>query len=368
MTTTAQPVTIIEVAYEVLSRSEHPLTPEQIAASAREAGYNLTGWDVKTEIDAHLRFYGYRSPFNEIGRACYGLLPLPEPPAGEAIVITNLRRLATVAAVLVILALALLLKVQVRLDPSGGPSAAPVEVADSRPLASGNLAPAGGQAPGAAFPADPAWWPVNAQNQINQETREVAQQYLSNYYNTCGPAVVAMLASYFRAKTPGESEKVTTAQVLRDARNQLGYYTPPYNSGLLDFDNLGAIISLYGLSQVAPGGGSDLMSLDELVEGVRQGNPAIVGMRYSYQGTDMRYIPSGGRGLYNHFVVVFAVTQSEGQDYLWVMNPHPGKYLVNDSDAIPEAFRADEFKQSWALNNASDYADYGHAAFYQYNP
>jgi hypothetical protein len=359
MTATTQPVTIIDVAYEVLSRSENPLTPEQIAAIAREAGYNLSGWDVKTEIDAHLNYYGYRSPFNEIGRARYGLLALPHKPAGDDPMITAFRRIATVLAVVILLVLAFLFKVEVRRAPPGERAADP-------PNVSGSLsgAPAVEPVLRAVVPHDPAWWPVNAQNQINGETQEVARQYLSNYYNTCGPAVVAMLASYYRAQ--GRGEKVKTADVLRDARGQLGYYTPPYNSGLLDFDNLRAMLSLYGLTQAYPSGNNDLMSFGDLVEGVRQGNPAIAGMRYSYQGGDMRYVPSGGRGIYNHFVVVFAVTQVEGQDMLWVLNPHPGKYLVNDSDTVPEAYLPEEFMGSWALNNNSDYADYGHAAFYHW--
>jgi hypothetical protein len=211
--------------------------------------------------------------------------------------------------------------------------------------------------------SEDTWWFSNIVNQMNAETQAVARGYLSNYYNTCGPAVVAMLASYYLEKSEVGGGPITTAVVMHDARNKLEYYTPPYNSGLLEFKHLRAMLQLYGLDQVYPDGNSSLMAIEELLERVRQGQPAIAGMRYRYQD-DWGYRPSGGRGLYNHFVVVFGVEQVDGQDYLWVANTHPGKYLTSDTEAAPVRMSVDEFWQSWALKDGSENESYGHAAFY----
>lgn len=353
----AQPITILDVAYEVLSRSDRPLSPEQIALSARGIGYNLTGWDMKVEIDAHLDSYGYRSPFTEIGRDRYGLFPLTvyarQSPAPSL-------SLLPIFIGLVLLMVLFLASMGIALDRPVVEAQVAVEVVAE------SLSPPASDPQ--IFPAprnDPSWWTANSANQINSETQEVARQYLRNYYNTCGPAVVAMMASYYRTSAGSTEGRVTGADVLRDAKNILGYYNPPYNSGLLTFDHLRDMVGLYGLSQFYPQGEGSLLTLDEFLDGVRQGYPAIAGMRYGYQRDGWRYVPSGGRGLYNHFVVVFAVEQIDGQEHLWVYNPHPGKYLYDDSDAAPLTISVEQFNQSWALKDGSQYSGYGHAVFYQ---
>jgi hypothetical protein len=107
------------------------------------------------------------------------------------------------------------------------------------------------------------------------------------------------------------------------------------------------MLGLYGLVQASPDGGSSVMSLDELLGGLRQGNPAIAGMRYAYQN-DLRYMPAGGRGLYNHFVIVYQLDQADGQERLWVMNPHR---QVSATACHPEPMSVEQFKRSWAFNN-----------------
>jgi uncharacterized protein (UPF0333 family) len=213
-------------------------------------------------------------------------------------------------------------------------------------------------------PASLEWWTSNAINQINAQTQEAARQYLSNYYNTCGPTVVAMLTNYYRAQTKKTKDQITPADVLHDARSKLGYYTPPYNSGLLEFHNLRDLFGLYGIVQAYPDGDA-WISFNDLVERVRKGNPAVVGMRYSYQGEDAQYLPSGGSGLYDHFVIVFSTAEENGKGFFWLFNPHPGKYLDEDSQAVPVKIGFDEFKRSWQLNDGSRKSEYGPAAFYR---
>ncbi len=350
----AQTITILDVVYDVLSRSPEPLTPEQIAEAAREDGYDLDSWDVRLEIDSHLQAYGHRSPFTEIGQIQYSLLPLPVQWESPPLSLSILNPLTATVVLLISLLLAFLVvgweKPIVQIEVASNPAPPPAEVEQAR-----------------AAPGDPGWWSTNGQNQINPKAFEVAQQYLRNAYNTCGPAVIAMLASYYREHNQGEGGRVTTARVLRDAREKLGFYAPPYNSGLLEFSHLREMARLYGLVQVSGGGESSLMSLDDLLAGLRQGNPAIAGMRYHYV-EGKRYQPAGGRGLYNHFVVVFHVTQEDGEERLWVLNPHPGKYLTSNDDVAPEALSLAQFSESWMLNNGTEYADYGHAAFYEYRP
>jgi hypothetical protein len=133
---------------------------------------------------------------------------------------------------------------------------------------------------------------------------------------------------------------------------------------LLTFKHLRAMLELYGFHQSYPPGEASLMKIEELLDRVRQGEPAIAGLRYSYQG-DWQFRPSGGNGLYNHFVVVFAVEQVDGNEYLWVANTHPGKYITDDGEAAPVRMRIDEFWESWALKDGSESTNLGHAAFYE---
>jgi hypothetical protein len=133
---------------------------------------------------------------------------------------------------------------------------------------------------------------------------------------------------------------------------------------LLTFKHLRAMLELYGFHQSYPPGEASLMKIEELLDRVRQGEPAIAGLRYSYQG-DWQFRPSGGNGLYNHFVVVFAVEQVDGNEYLWVANTHPGKYITDDGEAAPVRMSIDEFWDSWALKDGSENTNLGHAAFYE---
>jgi hypothetical protein len=388
-----EPPSILELSYDLLS-SYGPLSLEELSLAARQLGFEVAGWEFQAQIEEHLLTYGESSPFIEVGYDQYGVweedawLPgetaIPYPPSELALQNAAIGpppppppALARTqgpldyifpAAVSIAIALALILVIM-----TGGPKRTLTRAANSIFLpntASANEALQAGESAStdagllqSSISLDPSWWLGNTINQMNEETQAVARQYLSNYYNTCGPAVVAMLSTYLLSQGEQGGGPVTTASVMQAAREQLGYYTPPYNSGLLTFKHLRAMLELYGFHQAYPGEGS-LIKIEELLERVRQGQPAIAGVRYSYQG-DWQYRPSGGNGLYNHFVVVFAVEQVDGHEYLWVANTHPGKYLTSDSDAAPVRMGIDEFWDSWALKDGSENTNYGHAAFYE---
>jgi hypothetical protein len=407
--------TILDIAYELLD-SEGPLSPEQMASASRGLGYDIAGWEFQAEIEQHLLVHGDRSPFIEAGRDLYGLweqidesapdtyipqfgrlaqgtrdrqpqqfnfataaIGPPPPPRslefsfpGAANLHASSRQrhpLEFIFPGAIAIAMALALVLAVLNGGTARPSSRnpntlfmPSTTVDNGTLQDSMPLSAAAEPVALSF-SDDTWWFSNIVNQMNEETQAVARGYLSNYYNTCGPAVVAMLASYLLAQSEVGGGPITTAVVMHDARNKLEYYTPPYNSGLLEFKHLRTMLQLYGLDQVYPGGNSSLLAIEELLDRVRQGQPAIAGMRYRYQD-DWSYRPSGGRGLYNHFVVVFGVEQVDGQDYLWVANPHPGKYLTSDTEAAPVRMSVDEFWQSWALKDGSENESYGHAAFF----
>ena len=385
---------ILELAYELLS-SYGPLSLEEMAAAAHQLGYEVSGWEFQAEIEQHLLVHGENSPFIEVGYDQYGLCeeqdwaevsppaysPPPSvdfqyasigPPPTASMQIAGVSRspleFIFPAAIGIAITLVLILAVM-----TGGPQLAVTRAANSVFLPATVVA-GDANAPvmevssveplQSSISLDPNWWFGNTTNQLNDETQAVARQYLSNYYNTCGPAVVAMLGTFLLAQREEGGGPLTTASVMHDARSQLGYYTPPYNSGLLTFKHLRAMLELYGMRQAYPDGGESLMKIEDLLERVRQGQPAIAGVRYSYQG-DWQYRPSGGSGIYSHFVVVFAVEQVDGQEYLWVANTHPGKYITSDSEAAPVRMNMDEFWQSWALKDGSENTDYGHAAFFE---
>jgi hypothetical protein len=402
MDNTQEEPTILDIAYELLE-AEGPLSPEQMASASRGLGYDIAGWEFQAEIEQHLLVHGDRSPFIEAGTDLYGLWeqvdesipasyappsrhfatataigPPPPPPSLQFSLpgSTGLRAaqrqrhpLEFIFPGAIALAMALALILAVLTGGAARPGSRnpntvfmPSTAVDNGTLQL-NMPLSAAAEPVALSFSDDTWWFSNIVNQMNAETQAVARGYLSNYYNTCGPAVVAMLSSYHLEKSEVGGGPITTAVVMHDARNKLEYYTPPYNSGLLEFKHLRAMLQLYGLDQVYPDGNSSLMAIEELLERVRQGQPAIAGMRYRYQD-DWGYRPSGGRGLYNHFVVVFGVEQVDGQDYLWVANTHPGKYLTSDTEAAPVRMSVDEFWQSWALKDGSENESYGHAAFY----
>jgi hypothetical protein len=347
--------TILDVVYELLCLYG-PLTIEQMAEGAEDLGYQIAGWEFQVEIEELLLIYGDYSPIYEISQGYYGLLETQEGVSHQIVHLERYLPLGVALALVGILALSIMVG---GLGQRGSENSVYLPATLVESLSQPNVAFAA-ESPSPALP-DPDWWFNHPTNQINAETQTVARQYLSNHYNTCGPAVVALLASYYHSSNPGT--QVTTADVLNNARNQLGYYTPPYNSGLITFKHLRALLELHGLAQTHPAGSGSLMTLDEMLELIRKGQPAIVGARYRYQ-SDWRYVPAGGSGLYNHFVVIFGVEQIGGEDYLWISNPHPGKYLYEDHEAAPVRISAAEFWQSWALKDNSDHADHGHAAFF----
>lgn len=340
--------TLLDVVYAVLEGSDQPLTPYEIEAVAVGAGYDVSAWEAVDEIEAHLDAFGPHSPFVQVGRQRYWLLPGPES-FNQSSALFDLFQFLVVAMVLVAIAGLGWLVLSANPLPAQPEVAAPLLV-EAVP------------APQPSLIKDPAWWAEHAVNQLNLDTQEVSRAYLSNYYNTCGPAAISMVVTFYRSRPAGDGDRVTPADVLRDARSQLGYFEPPYNSGLMTFENLEALAALYGLRQANPDGRGDLLSLDDLLNGVRQGQPAIAGMRYGYSNN--LYLPAGGSGIYNHFIVVFGTQQVDGAEHLLVLNNHPGKYLVDDAEVRPELMSLDQFRQSWLLNDGSEDQDLGHAAFF----
>jgi hypothetical protein len=368
------PLTILDLAYDILAWAQQPLPPEEIAATAREAGYDLDGAEIEAEIIAHITACGPGALFVEAGRSWYDLQWENLQPASAQVYSESTQPSIGLLVVVTLLCALLCLFVITRISPlmSLSPLAdLAVQVAEQAEAA---VQAEVALAPAPALEAPPisigdsielGWWQANGENQINESTQAVARQYLSNFYNTCGPAAVAMMINYHRAHQ-GAAGLVTTADVLRVGRTQLGFYTPPYNSGLLNFNHLRALAGQFGLSQSYPGENKAFLSLAELLERLREGEPAIAGMRYQYR-RDNRYQPVGGRGYngYDHFVIVFGIEQVDGQDFIWLLNPHPGKYLYSDQDVAPERYTLGEFMAAWGINDDSEYSNYGYAAFYQ---
>jgi hypothetical protein len=349
--------TILEVIYIVLQNSDWPLAPEEIELAAAGYGYDITAQEAFDEIETHLEAYGNESPFIPVGMREYWIAGEPvqyePPPQNPSSFLKSLAALALVVAVSFAWMFYSGMKPSISAPQAGGPVEAVAAAVDQAGISSVKLAPVS---------ADLTWWVENAVNQINTETQSVSRDLLANYYNTCGPAVISMVVSYYRAQS-GEGDRVSPADVLTDARAQLGYFLPPYNSGLLDFHNLDDLAGYYGLERIYPQGRSVLMTTAELLDGVRQGRPAIAGMRFGYN--DDRYLPRGGSGVYNHFVVVIGTQDVDGQEKLLVLNNHPGIYLLKDEDVQPEPMDLDQFEQSWLLNDGSEREDYGYGAFYQ---
>jgi hypothetical protein len=361
-------LSVLDIAFELVS-SAGPLSPEQMAETARELGYEIGGREFQMEIEQHLLVNGEMSPFIKVGRKGYrvwsrnnmlssvwGEAAFPQAPK------FILPAVISMALVLALFLIFLAGKSQLTSHTTSATVYLPSIFAEGTSREPYTLSSPAVDTQSTEAP-DPSWWFSNPVNQINSDTQEVARQYLSNFYNTCGPAVVAMLASYYLANSESGGGPLTTASVMHDARSKLGYYTPPYNSGLLTFKHLRAMLQLYGFEQTYPSGDNTLLRKEDLLERVRQGQPAIAGMRYKYQG-DWHFLPSGGRGLYNHFVVVIGIEEVGGLETLWVANPHPGKYLTRDEEAAPVRMSVDDFWQSWALKDGSAYTDYGHAVFF----
>jgi hypothetical protein len=350
--------TLLGIAYELLG-FYGPLTVEQLAEGAADLGYQINGWEFQAEIEGHLLVHGASSPFIEVGQECYGLVDTRQEPDSPVVHLERYLPAGVALALAAILALSILIGSLGRRGTANS-IYLPTTLVNMLSLSGVALA----AEPDWQVLPDTDWWFNHPINQMNPETQATSRQYLSNYYNTCGPAVVAMLVSYYRTGSSSPNAQVKTSEVLHEARSQLGYYTPPYNSGLLTFKHLRALLELYGLQQTMPADYGSLLRLDELLERVSQGQPAIVGMRYRYQG-DWRYLPAGSNGLYNHFVIVFGLEQVGGEEYLWVANPHPGKYLYEDHEAAPVRMSLAEFWGSWALLDGTENAEIGYAAFFE---
>lgn len=373
------PVTILEVVHEVLAWSERPLSAVEIARFARQIGFDLDSWEIKSELEADLQEWGQNSPFTKIGQSRYGLFAEFTTNADTEPHPLSPQSLISWLVVLAMLALTLyafnaasttITSVLAAEEGTDVVAAAPATnidnlLSDMLDMAGGGRLPVENPVEATLSSIDTAWWAANAANQISADTQAVARQILSNPYNTCGPTALALIVNYALSQAGGTGGQVTPATVLSDARNRLGYFIPPYNSGLLEFRHLRDIAGLYGLVHAYPSGQRELLSLEELLEQLRLGRPAIAGMRYRYQGEGARYLPAGGSGLYNHFVVVFGTEVVDGQEQLWLQNPHPGKYLYSDAEAGPELMTIEQFRGSWALNDGSEHRDYGRAVFFE---
>jgi hypothetical protein len=354
--------TILDVVFAVLEGADRPLSPYEIEDVALVAGYDLSAWEAAEEIEAHLEIYGPQSPFIQVGRQKYWLQFEP--------LLENKQPAPALIFLLILLVMAMVVTTVTGWLAFSSP-AAPQQLVVSAPAPAAAVpdrvpVPAPPAAGPQSIAINPAWWSQNAVNQINLDTQAVSREYLSNFYNTCGPAAVSMVVTFYRSQPGGTSDRVTTADVLRDARANLGFFIPPYNSGLLDFKKMSLLAEMYGLALANPSGRGYLMTLDELLEGVRQGTPAIVGMRYGYRNG--LYVPVGGSGIYDHFVIIFGTEVVDGQEHLLVLNNHPGKNLIHDEDVRPEQMSLDIFQQSWLLRDGSQYQNYGEAAFYKPAP
>ncbi len=355
---TTSSLTTLDLAYSVLVEMDCPLSAEEIAMVAGEAGYAVSPDEICGELDDYIELCGPEATIVQFRRGEYGLLEhlYPEKPARAGLSYLSIFVAIALAVVGLLLFNTLLRALPAQRAGEPAPRVEQPQV-ESRPEAA---------APPAA-PLDLSWWQANAVNQLNAETQRIALRFLSNSYNTCGPAVLAVMANHLRDRAGLAAERVTAGEIIKAARNKLGFFIPPYNSGLLDFKGLRSIGGLFGLVQTYPEGRS-LMSLEDLLDRVRAGEAAILGMRYHYQGPDRLYLPAGGSGTYNHFVILIEALEQDGETLLRVFNPHPGYYLSDDAQAAPVLMSLEEFTASWALNDGSEYAGLGHAAFYSLAP
>jgi len=350
-------LTTLDLAYSVLVEMDCPLSAEDIAWVAGEAGYEVSPEEIRLELDGYIELCGPEATIVQIGRRQYGLLEHLAPevaPPRAGFSYTSLLAGVGLAVVVLVLLGALLRFLPLQAAEAPAPQAEQPQV---------EVLPEAG-APQPFVPTDLAWWQANAANQLNDETQRIAARFLSNPYNTCGPAVLAVMANYLRDRAGLQGERVTAGEIIKAARNKLGFFIPPYNSGLLDYKGLRSIGGLFGLVQTYPQGSRSLITLDDLLARVRAGEPAILGMRYHYQGPERLYLPAGGSGVYNHFVILIEAAEQDGQTLLRVFNPHPGYYLYDDASAAPVLMSLEEFTASWALNDGSEFSEMGHAAFF----
>ena len=215
-------------------------------------------------------------------------------------------------------------------------------------------------------PFDLLWWKFNPINQINEDTLTTSLKLLSeeDAFNTCGPATLAMVINYFADKTPEKGyRRVDPSEIMWLGYSEFGLYDRRAKDGLLGLTDILALARRYGLDQSYPPSGDTFISFDELYRGVKDGRPAIVGLNYQYL-PDGRYVPTGLNTDINHFVVIIGVAHDNyGQEAVWYINTHPGKYLTSDSDVSPEKMPLNDFKQAWGRLDPKEGTIKGYALF-----
>jgi hypothetical protein len=208
---------------------------------------------------------------------------------------------------------------------------------------------------------DPIWWNENKLNQINADTYTLASQLLSDPYNTCGPASLAMVMNFLNhLKKPDGKEQYAIVDVMHVA-DQLGYYKPPNNDGSLGVSDLSDIAAQFGFKQAYPKDGGSFLTYTDFLQRMKDGYPAIVGMRFGYDKTTGIYQPTTDPIPWNHYAIIFGYTD-DGQ-FLWMLNPHPGIGLVQNTDVRLQLIRPDALRSSWTKNDGSEVTDYGEALF-----
>jgi len=213
---------------------------------------------------------------------------------------------------------------------------------------------------------DVLWWIDNAFNQIAPDTYKTAGEVITNPYNTCGPTTLAMVINYYRSRSNDGLETVTPSDVILKAA-EMGLYTAPYvPSGLLGLPNLREIAGKFGFQQAYPEDRNVFIHFDDLIEQLKYGRPAIVGMRYDYDKQTGAYlpVPASDQKHINHFVIAFGLsTTDDGETLVWVLNTHPGRNMTENSDVLPTPMSTEVFKASWARNDDSSLSDYGFVLF-----
>jgi hypothetical protein len=208
---------------------------------------------------------------------------------------------------------------------------------------------------------DPIWWNNNKLNQISPDTYALASKLLSDPYNTCGPATLAMVMNFLdHLKKPDSQQQFSIVDVMRMA-DKLGYYKPPNNDGSLGVSDLSDIASQFGFKQAYPKDGGSFLTFSDFIQQMSKGYPAIVGMRFSYDKNTGIYQPTTDPIPWNHYAIIFGYTD-DGQ-FLWMLNPHPGIGLDQNADVRLQLIRPDAFRTAWTKNDGSEVSDYGEALF-----
>ena len=208
---------------------------------------------------------------------------------------------------------------------------------------------------------DPIWWNDHKLNQVDSKTFAYASAAIPNPYNTCGPATLALVVSYLYHLRAGDAARpVSTIDIMRMASTE-GLYDSAGGEGMLGLPDLRKIAVRFGIRQVFPKNGKMYIAFSQFTAELRKGFPAIAGMRYDYENKTGRYLPVGGQGSINHFVVVIGFTD-DGKS-LWVLNTHPGIMERKNEDVRLGVMSVDDFRSSWARNDGSSLADYGNALF-----